>query len=360
MGILDETRFIERLQFFDGQRLFASDLQGADDFNREMRWRHNRSLHQPGIGTGYAVHGLKGDREVTIGAGYALDALGREIVLTNTVTQQVPPVAGDDAGEPVFYDLAVSYPDDSALEATETRQGICVPAGVVRRREVPVFCWIKLDGNGQPVDARLKQSVRTGMSIILARAEVLNCQLNRDLSIAERRSALPPRLPYIVCGEETPTDWNIFNLLEDDAQIVPEGFSTSGAFGVFVSPLGLTAKVDTSAAAFQVTPCYTARISGPRLKSVETTGEGEGEGEGRRFFAVDGLVSIRNETPSSFEADVMLIVQLFDRVPPTGSSGVSLLVSSGGGSTGEGEAEFRDAFLQLFEDWRVVWMGVEA
>jgi len=42
MSILDETRFIERFQFFNGQRLFASDLQGADDFNREMRWLHNR------------------------------------------------------------------------------------------------------------------------------------------------------------------------------------------------------------------------------------------------------------------------------------------------------------------------------
>ena len=62
MGILEETRFIERLQFFDGQRLFASDLQGLEAFNREMRWLHNRSLHQPGIGSGFAVYGKKGDR----------------------------------------------------------------------------------------------------------------------------------------------------------------------------------------------------------------------------------------------------------------------------------------------------------
>ncbi len=55
--ILDETRFVERFQFFNGQRLFASDLQGADDFNREMRWTHNRSLGQPGIGSGFAVYG---------------------------------------------------------------------------------------------------------------------------------------------------------------------------------------------------------------------------------------------------------------------------------------------------------------
>src|SRR5438132_12551736 len=83
VSILDETRYIERVQFFNGQRLFPPDLQAIDDFNRGMRWLHNLSLHQPGIGSGFAVYGKKGDRKVTIKAGYALDDLGREIVLTH-------------------------------------------------------------------------------------------------------------------------------------------------------------------------------------------------------------------------------------------------------------------------------------
>lgn len=82
MAIFDETRVVERLQFFNGQRLFASDLQGIEAFNREMRWLHNQSLHQPGIGNGFTVSGQKGDRQVSIGAGYAIDARRREIVLT--------------------------------------------------------------------------------------------------------------------------------------------------------------------------------------------------------------------------------------------------------------------------------------
>lgn len=354
MSILDETRFIERFQFFNGQRLFASDLQGADDFNREMRWLHNRSLHQPGIGSGFAVQGKKGDREVLIGAGYALDAEGREIILTSTISQQVPPVAGDDAGAPVFYDLAVSYPDDASLEETETREGICVQRGVVRRREVPVFCWIRLDANGQPVDARLKQDVRQGMRIILARAEVLNCQLNKDLSIAERRSALPPRLPYIVCGEETPTLWDIF-ILEPDVTVAPGAQSTFGTLGAFISPIGITAKVDTSAAAFQVTPCYTARFNGPRVMTT-------GEGDNRTTFAIDGMVSIRQEEPASFEIDLLLVVQPFRPILAAGgSSGLGVFFASGDipGGTSPSDPAFRDEFLKLFESWRVVWMGVE-
>ncbi len=125
MGILDETSFVERTQFFNGQRLFASDLQYLEAFNRQMRWMHNKSLHQPGIGNGFNVIGEKGDREVKIMPGYAIDALGREIVLTNPHTEPVPPVSGDDEGNAVFYDLTVSYPDDVDLEEAETCQ-VCV------------------------------------------------------------------------------------------------------------------------------------------------------------------------------------------------------------------------------------------
>src|SRR5262245_62580048 len=112
MGMLDETQFVERPQFFNGERLFAPDLQSVEQFNREMRWLHNRSLHQPGIGNGFAVTGKKGAREVTIGPGYAIDAEGREIVLTQDQVEPVQPVAGQDDGSPVLFDLTVSYPSD--------------------------------------------------------------------------------------------------------------------------------------------------------------------------------------------------------------------------------------------------------
>src|ERR1051325_3553764 len=134
MSIIDETRFVERLDFFEGQRLFASDLQGLDGFNREMRWLHNQSLHQPGVGSGFAVKGKKGDREVVVGPGYAADGLGREIILTENQTIAIPPVAGN-KGYPVYFDLTVAYGDDSTLEDAETREGICLDRGVIRRRE---------------------------------------------------------------------------------------------------------------------------------------------------------------------------------------------------------------------------------
>src|SRR5215510_1980027 len=134
MPIIGTSRFNERIKFFNGQRLFASDLQFLEQFNREMRWLHNQSLHQAGIGSGFAVSGNKDDRQVRIEPGYAIDSSGREIVLTQPEVLQVPPVANDGQGNPVYYDLAVSYPSDFMLKETETRDGICVSRTAVRLR----------------------------------------------------------------------------------------------------------------------------------------------------------------------------------------------------------------------------------
>jgi hypothetical protein len=345
MSILDETRFVERFQFFNGQRLFASDLQGADDFNREMRWTHNRSLGQPGIGSGFAVYGKRNDREVVIGAGYAVDALGREAVLTSSVTLQVPPVAADEAGKPVFYDLAVSYPDDDALEETETREGICLPRGVVRRREVPVFCWIRLNDQRQPIDDRLKQDILTGMRLILARAEVFNCQLNADLTVSVRRDVRPPRLPYVVCGQESPTNWEI---LELSPPIDAGGnlFSSSvGLVSPFIPLVGLTATIDTSSAEFQITPVYSARIAGPRLLTIP-------DGDGSTQAIVEGLIDIAvaQAGPKKFTIEVVLLVQPFRQA----------FSATGVWQNADPNDEEIAAFLGLFSEWTVVWMGVES
>src|ERR1700682_4309524 len=169
MGLIDETKFVERFDFFDGQRLFASDLQGLDAFNREMRWLHNQSLHQPGVGSGFAVKGKKEDREVVVGPGYAADGLGREIILTETQTIPIPPVAGN-KGYPIYFDLTVAYPDAAALEEAETREGICLDAGVTRRREQPVFCWVELAGEQlAPRKTKLALELQKNLRIRLAR-----------------------------------------------------------------------------------------------------------------------------------------------------------------------------------------------
>ena len=304
MGILDETRFVERLEFFNGQRLFAEDLQGIEAFHREMRWLHNKSLHQPGIGNGFTVTGRRDGRELRIGPGYAIDSRGREIVLTREVVEPVPPVAGETEGEPVFFDLVVSYDEDR--EVAETRQGICVERGTVRLREEPVLCFVRLkrgdNGVLQPVDPKLRQEILEGLRVLLARVEVVDCKLRKDPSLAERRSARPSRQPFIACGE-------------DDTQPVVTEVGTNGTTSFL-----LHWHIDTSSAGFGSTPCYSVRFNGTRYQ--EDLGVFV-------HYTLDSSPQILNPRAASF--DVETIVEFRGRVDPD----------------------------PLLLEWRVVWMGVE-
>jgi hypothetical protein len=317
MAIIGETQFLERIQFFNGQRLFAADLQTLEAFNREMRWLHNQSLHQPGVGSGYAVAGNAGDRQVTISPGYALDSLGREIILTETLTQPIPTVADNGSGGSVFYLLTVSYPDDTDLKPSETRAGICSQPGVVRLREEPVFCWVRLndnDTNRQPVDPNLKLRIGKGLFIVLCQIEVFNCQLKQPVSSVQRRYAVPAKQPRIACGVETTTIWTPQPAPTDK---VPD---LSGIGGLM-----LTAKIHTAAAGFQATPCHVARLIGPRFFSA---------GAPSSTSFTDALISLTTNpapTPQDFT------IQIF----PFCDSGLVLVAD-------------------VVAAWQVAWMGIES
>src|SRR5262249_31117710 len=368
MDFLNQTRFIERLQFFNGQRLFATDLQGLEAFNREMRWLHNKSLHQPGIGNGLAVSGKKGDREVTIGPGYAIDAEGRENVLTQSMVEPVPPVAGEEDGLPALFDLTISYPDDAFLEETERREGICrQPGGVIRLKEEPVFCWVRLKENGQPLDDQLKSEIAAGMRIVLARAEVLNCQLDKDIFIAQRLSARPAKQPYVCCGTAEP-DWQPWMIVTFE----PEGIIAAGHSEAlnrlricpFISPIGLQAEIDTSQCRFLTTPCYSARISGPRIKQITTSSDMGPQVfvPGQTFtIVIDGLVQIINPLANKFTVQVLVLVQLL--LPAPADSGEINLAPTGRRAARQEaskiEEETRRFIKDNFSDWQLVWMGVE-
>jgi hypothetical protein len=316
VSILDETRYIERLRFFNGQRLLSPDLQGIDAFNRGMRWLHNLSLHQPGIGSGFAVYGKKGDREITIKPGYAIDDLGREIVLTHLETLPVPPVAGDDKGNSIFYDLTVSYPDDSALEEAETRDGICLKRGVVRLREEPMFCWVALTMGPDglvPNDPSLKADIQTHRKIILAQVEVLNCQLNQSICIAHRPDARPDCGPYIACGKEQPR-WSPVGELD---RALASRFEEMG-FSLFA----FVAEINTSSAGFLTVPNYSANISGRRLT--------------KDVFALD-LLRVQAAKVDCFTVFLLVLVVALGR----GGASIELI-------------------RKTVTSWRVAWMGVEA
>jgi hypothetical protein len=316
MAILGDTQFLERIQFFNGQRLLASDLQSLESFDRDVRWLHNYSLHGAGIGSGFAVTGKKGDRQVTISPGYALDALGREIILTMPDTEQVPPVADNGAGKPVLYDLLVSYPPDANLIPSETREGDCAPLGTVRVHEQPVFCWARLTDDGtQPADARLKDLVQQQMMIVLAQVAIQNCQLKDDVSVAVRRNVRPPKQPRIACGTMSVTPKDLQSTKFSTGGTEEAASSTSVASG--------RVTVNTSSGGFSSTPSYFARIRGTDDRVIS-----------QLLFGT--VLHVTAETPSSFEMHFLRSAQFVPQSLQRRSSRVN---------------------VKLFD---IVWMGVEA
>ena len=338
MNILEETKFVERFQFFNGQRLFASDLQGVNDFNRQMRWLHNRSLHQAGIGSGFGVYGQKGDRQITINPGYALDYLGREIVLTHQQVLPIPPVAGDGNGNSAFYALTVSYPDDSALEEAETREAICAPgqAGAIRLREEPLFCWIQLTGDqGQPMNPKSKADLHSNLKIRLANIEVLSCQLNQPPSGVQRCNARPDCGPYIRCGKVSLSKFHL------KVASMEEKDSGGSNFGAISSKLGVAlwsgpTRIDTSQARFLTIPNYSANFQGERIFNLDPR---------RDVYALDLL---RIETPSAGYFDVSIIITF-----------VGLFALEIEGNPIKSGSSKLDTFIaKIKAEWSLVWNGI--
>jgi hypothetical protein len=308
MDTSTEIPSLERPEYFDGQRLMAADLVVAQDFDQELRWLHNRTLHAWGIALGLAVDGKRGDRSVTVQPGYALDSAGRELILTHPLTLAVPAVVGAGDGGPMAYYLTISYAEDADLPVSETRIGVCEGEGAVRRPEGALIRW------QDPTDAALETRFRRGLDVILAAVQVENCSLQATPSTAERRDVRPARQPYIAVGASLQGD-TVWTFWPDD-----------------VNPLGVQTTVDTSSGRFGATPSYTASVFGNRLFGAAEI--------------ADGFVTIVNPTPTSFALQLLMPRNL----------------SVGTGYTLNPDAFFTPATLDLLQTgltWFVSWMGVE-
>ena len=305
---------LDRVAFFDGQRLAADDLNDAAAVQRALRWLHNRGLHGWGIGLGYAVSGEKGDRQVQIGPGYAIDCLGREIILAEPVTKPVPARAGDAKGDPVRFLLVAAFPDDTDLTVLERRAGECGTDGATRLRDQAELYW----------KAQGEQAVAEGMEIVLAQAMVQNCALAAPLSLEQRRSARPPLQPYVAAGETVAaaTPW--------------ETWSENNGDGT--SQLGILTWVDTSAARFGSTPYYQARVAGARFFFDSPL-----PGVPQFPFVFDGLTVVSDATPAGFTFRVVLPSNL----------------AVGGGTSLNPDALLDVAAQTARAVWTVVWLGVE-
>jgi hypothetical protein len=299
---------LERPSFFPGERLAASDLDAVQRYHRTLRWLHNRAMHDWGVALGLAVSGERGEKTVRVTPGLAVDRAGREVLLAEPTTLQVPALAGTAAGEPVDLYLTASYLDDDAL-TPETRGGECGAAGAVRYAE---RCALRFQ---RPASFAGTDWV-SGVDLVLASIKVRDCKLAAAVAAGDRREIAPPS-PHVAAGSTTPGDtpWELW----------------TNFAGVVV---GVRTRVSTAHAGFIDVPRYQARVGGRTL-----------HGSGSTAIRVDGYVQIEDATANAFTCGVLL---------PQGSTGSEPLNPTGMVLT----SSFM-ATLSTVLEWHVVWMGVE-
>lgn len=112
---------LRRPSYFTGQLLTAADFQAEQDYHRQARQRHNRTLHGAGIVDGLGV--VCSGARVRVAAGLALDCAGREICVPAETELTLAGVRGNTLHVYLAYAERVG-------EAVPTLEGEAAPSRV--------------------------------------------------------------------------------------------------------------------------------------------------------------------------------------------------------------------------------------
>jgi hypothetical protein len=247
------------------------------------------------------------------------------------------------AANSAFYDLAVTYPDDSELKEAETRGGICMPRGAVRLREAPLSCWVELEMTEQGLSAKsktLQQDIQQHRKIILARIEVLNCRLKQPVSLAQRPDARPDCGPYITADRVKPVPWNDPIEIDSSGSPIQTGSSREGVQALTV--FAVSATVSTAHAGFRTPPCYSAHLEGLRIVPEADVVSGSPTSESTPFLLFVDMSHVQNADTQHFTIFTLIAPLLFTEPKDAAS-----------------EITTKQIMDYLKRAWTLVWMGVE-
>jgi hypothetical protein len=105
---------LDRLNYFNGQRLVAADLRIEQDYHIRVRRWLNRTLYTPGIAGGLEVKvSPTSPRKVLVSAGVAIDALGREVILVEDTEVEVVGVPSTEADWVFGNYLTIEYAEET-------------------------------------------------------------------------------------------------------------------------------------------------------------------------------------------------------------------------------------------------------
>ena len=129
---------LERLHFFNGQRLIAKDLELEQKYHLRVRRLLNRGLYNAGVVNGLEVSKVD-VRHVKVTTGLALDPRGREVILLSDAVLKVP--AGLPTPPAPGYFLVIRYNEEAEPGTlADCREGIGTTPPA-RINEYPTITW---------------------------------------------------------------------------------------------------------------------------------------------------------------------------------------------------------------------------
>lgn len=104
---------LQRLRYWQGQKLLSRDFRDQVSYESELRWWHNRALHNA-YGVSYGFQVSLDDTHVEINCGVAYDCYGRELILQVPKRMTLPEPSDDFAGVTLVAAFAASAQVDCA------------------------------------------------------------------------------------------------------------------------------------------------------------------------------------------------------------------------------------------------------
>src|SRR2546423_551298 len=127
---------IERLRYWQGQKLGSRDFRAQAENDAQLRWWHNRALHNAfGISLGLKVTPITKDEILTgfkVDCGIAYDCYGRELLLQSARELTLPPTVAQPSRS---MTLILRYKETSEYLSKKEMRVACGPGTCVSSPE---------------------------------------------------------------------------------------------------------------------------------------------------------------------------------------------------------------------------------
>lgn len=222
---------VDRITYRTGQLLTARDLRDEERRHLHLRWLHHLYLHDGwGIVQGLEISLDK--NTLAVSPGYAVDAWGRDLLLSEPRTVVLPP-----GNYPEIFILTMSYSEAGLVSNQRAFRSNCPGPAPKTHPYRPEFAWRRPDKVNPGGEVPLVQvGIPQGGGIALT-----------DLDFRLQRHVRPLVRPFIAWGTTEPgrTGWDEWRKDKDTNT---------------VKTIGLEVIVDTSEAGFLQPPFYFAAL----------------------------------------------------------------------------------------------------